>query len=69
MTINCISRMMYYRLLYEAESQNKSREGLKMEMIMELDEMIYRYSQFEDDSLISDLLRELLEMRKALHRK
>lgn len=40
-----------------------------MEMIVELDEMIHRYSQFEDDSLVSDLLRELLEMRKALHKK
>lgn len=39
-----------------------------MEMIMELDEMIDRYSQFEDDSLISDLLRELVEMRSALNK-
>ncbi len=38
-----------------------------MEMITELDEMICRYSQFEDDSLVSDLIRELVEIRRELH--
>lgn len=37
-----------------------------MEAVLEIDDMIKKYSKFAKDSLISDFVEELIEIKKGL---